>query len=117
MFAVIAVLFALVATSCTGAVRDPTQYGDANTKGEGFYGNLMYGCTGVLPDTDGNYVDEKLSSSDYCKCLFEGLKDRVPFSDVRDFEEAQADAEPGNEPDVPKGITAVQDDCSKKFPA
>lgn len=113
----VVVLFALVATACTGAVREPTKYGEVNAKGEGFYGNLMYGCTGVTPDADGNYVDEKLSSSEYCKCLFEGLKDTVPFSDVRDFEKAQADAKEGDEPEVPKNIAAVQDECSKKHPA
>lgn len=115
--ALVTILFAVLVTSCTGAVRDPTNYGKVNAKGEGFYGNLMYGCTGVEPDADGNYVDEKLSSADYCKCLFEGLSDRVPFSDVRDFEEAQADAEEGDDVEVPDEIARVQKDCDKKFPA
>lgn len=102
--------------ACTGGVREPTSYGEANIKGEGFYGNLMYGCTGVEPDADGNYVDEKLSSSEYCRCLFEGLRDRVPFADVRDFEAAQADAEAGKEPAIPDEIARVQKDCAKKHP-
>lgn len=109
-------LAALLLGACTGAVSEPTSYGSVNNKGEGFYGNLMYGCTGVEPDADGNYVDEKLSSADYCKCLFNGLSDRVPFADARDFDRAQADAEPGKPPTVPDEIARVQKDCAKKYP-
>lgn len=111
-----AVVLTFALGACTGAVREPTNYGKVNDKGEGFYGNLMYGCTGVTPDEDGNYVDEKLSSADYCKCLFTGLSDRVPFSDVRDFEKAQADAAADEEPPIPDEIARVQRDCAKKFP-
>lgn len=110
-------LIVMVVAGCGGTVRQPTSYGDVNSKGEGFYGNLMYGCTGVEPDEKGRYVNEKLSSSDYCKCLFEGLKNKVPFDEVRDFEQVQADAKAGTEPEVPKRIAQVREDCSKQHRA
>lgn len=109
---VIAVLCLIALAGCSGRVQQPRDYGEVNTKGEGYYGNLMYGCTGVQPK-DGKYVNEKLSSSEYCKCLFEGLKESVPFSEAKSFEDAQADAKAGSEPDVPKGIAKVQKECKK----
>src|SRR5690349_9655667 len=92
--ALLLIIGALALAGCTGAKPEPDSYGDVNTKGEGYYGNFMYGCTGVEP-TDGEYVDVKLESADFCRCVFDGLKEKVPFPDVKKFEEAQADAEPG----------------------
>ncbi len=39
-----------------GQARQPDNYGSANTYGDGFYGNFMFGCTGVTP-VDGEYRD------------------------------------------------------------
>ena len=39
------------------ASRTPTSYGDVNTTNEGYYGNFMFGCTGVEANDDGKYVD------------------------------------------------------------
>ncbi|MCB1255978.1 MAG: hypothetical protein KDB26_02675 [Microthrixaceae bacterium] len=106
----------MVLAGCSSAMRQPTDYGDINAKGEGFYGNFMYGCTGVQP-TDGKYTNAKLGSEDFCKCIFTGLKKTVDFSDVRDFEEAQADADEDNPPTVPKGIEKVRKDCAEEHRA
>lgn len=101
----------VVLAGCSSGMRQPTDYGEINAKGEGFYGNFMYGCTGVEP-TDGKYTGAKLGSEDYCKCVFTGLKKTVDFSDVRAFEEAQAEAKADNPPKVPKGIEKVRKDCA-----
>jgi len=101
---------ALAISSCGGTVPDPKEYGDANTKNEGYYGNLMYGCTGVRANDAGNYVDVTLESTSYCKCLFAGLKETVPFAAARDFDKYQATAQPG-EIKVPANIQAVQEKC------
>ena len=100
---------ALVASSCGGTVADPKDYGDVNTENKGYYGNLMYGCTGVQA-INGEYSDVTLESVDYCNCIFEGLKETVPFSDARDFDKYQATAKAG-EIEIPKNIQAVQEKC------
>lgn len=110
---VIAVICLLALAGCSGRVAQPRDYGEVNAKGEGYFGNLMYGCTGVQP-TDGKYVNTKLGSAEYCRCLFDGLKESVPFEQAKAFEEAQADAKEGSEPDVPKGIAKVQKECKKQ---
>ncbi len=97
--------------SCTGQTPDPKEYGDVNTEGEGYYGNFMYGCTGVEP-TDGEYVDVKLENPDFCTCVFRGLKETVNFSEMKEFEDAQADAEPG-ELKIPKNIESVRKKCAE----
>jgi len=104
------VVCAVALVGCGGQQRDPSEYGDVNSDGEGYYGNLMYGCTGVEPDDDGKYVNAELENEAFCKCLFNGLKETVPFQDAKKFDEAQAKAEPG-ELDVPNNIAKVQQKC------
>ena len=105
------VAFAVPLLGCTGQTPEPKEYGDVNSEGEGYYGNFMFGCTGVLP-TDGEYVDVKLENPDFCTCVFRGLKETVNFSETKDFEEAQADAEPG-ELEIPKNIDSVRKKCAE----
>ena len=100
---------AIALSSCGGTVRDPNEYGDVTTDGTGYYGNLMYGCTGVEP-TDGKYVDVKLESVDYCNCIFDGLKETVPFSDAKAFDKKQA-TEKAGEIVIPNNIQTVQEKC------
>ncbi|MEI7885955.1 MAG: hypothetical protein WCJ04_01060 [Actinomycetes bacterium] len=102
---------ALALSSCGGTVREPREYGDVTTDGKGYYGNLMYGCTGVEP-TDGKYVNVKLESVNYCNCIFNGLKETVPFSDAKAFDQYQATAKAG-EIKIPKNIQTVQQKCGK----
>ena len=109
--ALILVVGALALVGCTGAQPDPKEYGSINDKGEGYYGNFMYGCTGVEP-TDGEYVDVKLESADFCTCVFRGLKETVNFDEMKEFEEAQAEAEPG-ELTIPKNIDKVRSRCAE----
>jgi hypothetical protein len=105
------VAFAVPLLGCTGATPEPKEYGDVNTEGEGYYGNLMFGCTGVEP-TDGKYVDVKLESAAFCTCIFRGMKETVPFPDAKEFEEAQAEAEPG-ELEIPRNINSVREQCAE----
>ncbi len=100
---------AIALSSCGGTVRDPNEYGDVTTDGSGYYGNLMYGCTGVEPE-DGKYVDAQLGSVDYCNCIFDGLKETVPFPDAKAFDQKQA-TEKAGEIVIPTNIQAVQEKC------
>jgi len=106
------VVCAVALVGCGGQVRDPTEYGEVNTDGKGYYGNLMYGCTGNEPDEDGVYEAGDLGTPDYCRCLFNGLKQKVPFADAKKFDEDQAKADPG-ELTVPKNIASVRTACSE----
>ncbi len=103
---------AVIALSgCAGGQPQPREYGEVNTKNEGYYGNFMLGCTGVEANADGEYVDVKYASEEYCTCVFEGMKKTVNFDTAREFEEAQADAEEGSDITIPKAIQTVMDDC------
>jgi len=111
----VAAVAALALTSCAGGQPQPTGYGEPTRDGSGFYGNFMYGCTGVEPNEDGEYVDEELESQEFCRCVYEGLSDPgagVPFSEVRAFEEAQAEAEDGDDIEVPRDIQRIMDRCA-----
>jgi hypothetical protein len=107
---VVFVIAALVLVGCSGQASQPDSYGEANSEGEGFYGNFMYGCTGVMP-VDGEYPDPTLESQAFCRCVYDGMKETVPFEEAKAFDEAQAAAEPGTEISVPSNIAAVQQRC------
>jgi hypothetical protein len=104
------IVCAVALAGCGGVVRDPKEYGDVNSEGEGFYGNLMYGCTGVQPNDDGKYENPTLGSEDFCTCVFKGLKETVSFEDTKKFDEAQAKEDAG-EITVPDNIAKVQEKC------
>lgn len=108
--AVAAFASAAVLAGCSGQVRPPTAYGSVNPDGKGYYGNLMYGCTGVQPDADGRYREPTLGSAQFCRCTFDGLKETVPFDEAERFDEAQAKASPG-EVTIPANIAKVQENC------
>ena len=109
----IAGLVASVAlVGCTGQQADPSEYGDVNTENDGYYGNFMFGCTGVEANDDGEYVDVKLENPDFCTCVFEQMKQTVPFADAKAFDEAQADAEEGTEITIPSNIDSAREACA-----
>jgi hypothetical protein len=93
-------------TGCAGQTQ-PREYNAA------YEANLMFGCTGVQPNADGEYEDPTLAPVSYCECLYDGLKEKVPFKDAEEFEKQQAEDEAG-EIEVPKDIQAVYDDCAKE---
>ena len=101
---------ALALAGCGGQQRQPDSYGSANPDGDGFYGNFMFGCTGVTP-VDGEYRDTSLESQPFCRCVYDGMKETVPFAEAKEFDEAQATAEPGTEISVPPNIAAIQQRC------
>lgn len=105
---------ALVLAGCAaGQPRDPGEYGEINTNNEGYYGNLMFGCTGVRANAQGEYVDVELESPDFCTCVFRGMKETVPFPDAKDFDKAQADAEEGETIELPENINRVRTKCAE----
>ena len=70
---------AISLAGCSGAQSDPTEYGSINDQNEGYYGNMMFGCTGVEANEDGEYVDETLEKPNFCRCVFRGMKETVPY--------------------------------------
>lgn len=99
------VLVVLVAASCTGQ-RQVEVYSDQYEK------NFMFGChtqQSIPEDSAGG----PQSSDDYCKCVYKGLEEKVPESQVKEFEEQQAEQDPG-EIKVPKPIQSVFDSCDKE---
>ena len=77
--AIAIVAFALA--GCGGQARQPDSYGSANPDGDGFYGNFMFGCTGVTP-VDGEYLETTLETKSFCRCVYDGMKDTVPFAEA-----------------------------------
>jgi hypothetical protein len=104
------VIGALALAGCGGQASQPDSYGSANPDGDGFYGNFMFGCTGVTP-VDGEYRDTTLESQPFCRCVYDGMKETVPFAEAKAFDEAQAAAEPGTDISVPSNIAAIQQRC------
>lgn len=112
LIVVIAASMALV--GCTsGQKPEPDNYGEINTENEGYYGNLMFGCTGVEANDDGKYVDVKLENPDFCTCIFRGMKETVPFPDAKQFDEQQAEAEEGTTIELPANINKVRTTCAE----
>lgn len=109
----VAVAAIALLAACGGQERQPDGYGSANPDGEGYYGNFMYGCTGVEP-VDGRYLEPVLESQQFCRCVYDGMQETVPFADAAAFEEAQAEAEPGNAIEVPSSIASVQEACENE---
>jgi len=110
--AVVVLVVALLAvTGCVGLEPNPGNYGEVNPNNDGYYGTFMFGCTGVEANEDGEYVDWTLENPEFCTCVFEGLSERVPFSEMQALEEAQAEAEPG-EFTLPRNVDSVRQSCS-----
>lgn len=107
---------AVALVGCTGFESNPTEYGEVNTDNDGYYGNFMFGCTGVEANEDGEYVDVVLEDPEFCTCVFERLKETVPFSEMQQLEEAQAEAEPG-EVELPEDVDAARRECAGDSPA
>ena len=100
---------ALILLAGCSQQTQPREYGEQYEK------NLMIGCTGVEPNDQGKYRDPTLGSVAYCQCVYEGLKEKVPFDDAKKFEEQQAEEKAG-EIVVPKNIASVYDACRKTNP-
>jgi hypothetical protein len=91
---------AVFVTGC-GAQTQPTSYDDA------YEANFTFGCKQQAADEGGPQAPE-----DYCKCVLDGLKDKVPFDDAKKFEEQQAE-ETAGDIKVPKNIQSVFDSCTE----
>ena len=103
---------ALLGCTAGGQAAQPKEYGDINTDNEGYYGNLMFGCTGVQANAAGKYVDVELESAPFCTCVFRGMKETVPFSEAKAFDEQQADAPDGETIKLPSSIDKVRTTCA-----
>jgi len=119
----------LALSACTGGEAAVRNYGDpANQSGKDYYDNFMFGCTNVEPNPPGatpvkstsDYVppQDGFEGFDYCKCVYAGLEAKVPFSDVKAFEEAQAkatkNADGTYDITVPKNIQTVMKGCESE---
>jgi hypothetical protein len=98
-------LLTLIVASC-GVNPQPTGYGDD------YRDNFMLGCTGVDPETGESPEGyEQLASEKQCTCVYDGLEEKVPFEEAKEFEDTQAEAESGSDIKVPDNIAAIFDDC------
>ena len=119
----------LVLSACTGGEAAVRNYGDpADQGGKDYYDNFMFGCTNVEPNPAGAtpvkatsaYVPTKdgFEGFDYCKCIYDGLEAKVPFDDVKAFEDAQAkatkNADGTYDITIPKNIQTVMNGCESK---
>lgn len=116
---IIAVVASTAMLGCTGGQPpDPSSYGDINTINDGYYGNLMFGCTGVQADGAGDYDTSSLPEADrlespgFCTCVFRGMKETVPFADAQAFDEQQADAADDENIELPANINRVRTSCA-----
>ena len=98
---------ALVLPLACGVNPQPTDYGEDYEK------NFMLGCTGVDPET-GEVPNggEKLAPEDDCACIYDGLVEKVPFEEAKDFENEQAEADSGEDIEVPDNIASIIEDCT-----
>ena len=116
---IIAVVASTAVLGCTGGQPpDPSSYGDINTDNDGYYGNLMFGCTGVQANDDGDYDTsslpeaDRLETPDFCTCVFRGMKETVPFADAEAFDQQQADTPEGETIELPANINKVRTTCA-----
>ena len=100
------VVAGIVVSGC-GVNPQPTGYGDQYEE------NFMLGCTGIDPDT-GEVPNggEVLAPEDDCVCIYDNLEEKVPFDEAKEFEEQQAEAESGQDIEIPDNIAAIIDDCT-----
>lgn len=111
---IIVAVSAVALAACTGAqASQPDEYGEVNDNNEGYYGNFMYGCTGVEANAEGEYVDVEFADPAFCTCVFRGLKETVNFGEMKEFDEAQAEAEDGEEIEIPEDIDRVRRTCAE----
>jgi len=102
------VLLAFVSSACSGQTQ-PRDYGDV------YQANFMIGCTGVEPEENGTFTNPSLGSVPYCDCVYQGLVEKVPFDQAKDFEEQQAASQPG-EITIPDNINQVYAACKQSNP-
>ncbi len=100
-----------------GVNPQPTEYDETYEE------NFMLGCT-TREDSDGNIPGQNedgepaegakaLATENECVCIYDGLVDKVPFDEAKDFENEQAEAESGDEIEVPDNIAKIIDGCSE----
>lgn len=100
-----AAAIAMVAVTACGVNPQPTKYGDD------YRDNFMLGCTGIDPDNESPKGYAPLASEKQCGCVYEGLVDKVPFDEAREFEEAQAEADSDADIEIPDNIARIFEDC------
>lgn len=91
----------IVFASACGQQLQPTSYDATYEK------NFAFGCSEQSKDEGGPQA-----SQDYCRCVYKGLVEKVPFDDAKAFEEQQAKEDAGDIA-VPKPIQKVIDSCTK----
>ena len=127
---VVLMLGGFALSGCTGGQTTIRNYGDpANTTGgKDYYDNFMFGCTNIEPNPSGAtpvkstpaYVPPKagFEGFDYCKCVYDGMEKKVPFSDAKAVEDEQANAKKNADGTyditIPKNIQTVMTSCDSK---
>ncbi|MCP4433957.1 MAG: hypothetical protein GY812_00460 [Actinomycetia bacterium] len=112
--AVVATLVVFASAAC-GVNPQPTDYGDD------YENNYMLGCSGYFWDAGAEDPDDRQldKSKDAvvttpvaeCECMYAGFEGSIPFSEVKEFEDRQAEAETGDDIEIPDNIAKIIDDC------
>ena len=89
-----------------GVNPQPSEYGDD------YEDNFMLGCTGLEVETGEPPVGGSvLAPEDECACIYDGLVEKVPFEEAKEFEDEQAKAESGADIEIPDNIASIISDC------
>jgi hypothetical protein len=106
------VAVALTAGACTGStiVKD---YGPEAKA------NFVDGCSVDRSIQDGQLVEDKLAPRSTCACIYEAIYKtyRLPWEDLAAYEQAVADADPGDPPDMPAQMTKAIRKCTTSGPS
>ena len=114
---VVLMLGGLALSACTGGEPRLGDYGkpsdqDTNVEADPQGATPVKSTSAYVPPQDG------FEGFDYCKCIYDGLDAKVPFDDVKAFEEAQAkatkNADGTYDITIPKNIQTVMNSCASK---
>jgi hypothetical protein len=101
----------LAAAGCTGVTR-VTDYGpDAKA-------NFVDGCTTERSVQKGRVVEEPLASRSTCTCVYNSIHTeyRLAWDDLAKYEQAVADAKPGEPPEMPAKLRKAITKCTSAGP-
>ena len=100
-----------VVSSCAGTARI-NEYGDDLER------NFVATCTQDTRLGDGSTTVVPLQSEDYCRCVYEKMRDEYGFTvdELRDFEAEVKAADRGEAPEVPADLKNAMEDseCTAK---
>lgn len=109
------------AMTVTGCYQnpDPTEWGPAAKA------NFVLGCTTEVTAKGGTTTSVAIQTKAVCECIYELIKKpevgeagkyAIEWSAMKEYEQKQADAKPGDLPTPPEQLTKAIDDCEVAGP-